>query len=61
MKDFPTEAIAVPVRRAAELVGVSRAQFYKVWVNGGLVRLIDLGARGKSVRVDDLRAVVAAK
>jgi len=59
-KDFPSEAIiAVPVRRAAEMVGVSRAQFYKVWVHGGLVKLIDVGARGKSVRVDDLRAVVA--
>jgi hypothetical protein len=55
------EPLAVSVCRAAELVGVSRAQFYKKWVNAGLVPLIDLGARGKSVRVADLRAVVAAK
>jgi hypothetical protein len=61
MNDFPTDQIAVTVRRAAELVGVSRAQFYKVWIHGGLVKLIDLGARGKSVRVADLRSVVASK
>jgi hypothetical protein len=61
MNELPTEPIAVSVRRAAQLVGVSRAQFYKAWINGGLVKLIDLGARGKSVRVDDLRSVIAAK
>lgn len=58
-KEAPViEPIAVSIPQAAQIVGVSRAKFYQHWINGGLVQPVDLGARGRSVRLDELRAAV---
>lgn len=57
---IPTDLIAVPIREAARLVGVSRVQFFKRYVWTGVVPVYDLGGRGKSVKLAELRAVVEA-
>lgn len=53
-----SDSIAVPCRKAAQLVGISRTQFYKRFVWTNLVQTYDLGGRGRSVKVDELRAAV---
>lgn len=59
LKEKPAmERIAVSIPQAAEMVGVSRAVFYKKWVNGGLVKAVDLGARGRNVLLDELHTAV---
>jgi predicted DNA-binding transcriptional regulator AlpA len=55
------EKLAVSIPQAAQIVGVSRAKFYAMWVNQGLVTPVDLGARGRSVLMDELRAAVNAR
>ncbi len=54
----PIEPIAVPLMAAGDLVGCSRTQFKKIFVDEGLVRPVDLGARGLSVIVSELRDAV---
>jgi hypothetical protein len=51
--------ITVPLMRAHELLGSgSRSQFKKVYVDTGLVKPIDVGARGLSVVIDEVHAAV---
>ncbi len=51
--------ITVPLMNAHELVGSgSRTQFKKVFVDTGLVKPIDMGARGLSVIVAEVEAAV---
>jgi hypothetical protein len=54
-------AIAVNIPRAAELIGISKAQFHKVWINTGRIQAVDLGARGRAIIVADLRVAVARR
>jgi predicted DNA-binding transcriptional regulator AlpA len=61
MNDPVIEPIAIPIRKAAEIVGCSRPQFYKHWIGRGLVKPVDLGARGKSIILEQLRAAIAAE
>jgi hypothetical protein len=41
--------IAVSIPAAATMVGVSRAKFYTQWINGGLIRPVDLGIEASVV------------
>lgn len=50
--------IAIPLARAHELVGCSRTQFSKVWVDGGLVKPLDMGGRGLSVLLSELETAI---
>jgi predicted DNA-binding transcriptional regulator AlpA len=58
MARIPVERIALSIPEAAQRVGISRAKFYKTWVGGGLVKTVDLGARGQSVLIKELDAAV---
>lgn len=54
-----TEPLTVPLQNAHELLGSgSRSQFRKTFVDTGLVVPVDMGARGLSVLVDEVRAAV---
>lgn len=55
---IPPDQIALPISKAAALVGLSRVQFYRKFVWSGLLPTYDIGARGRSVKVHELRAVV---
>lgn len=54
----PTGPLAVSIARAAEMIGISRSQIYKEFIWTGELPTADLGARGKSVLVDDLQAAI---
>jgi hypothetical protein len=58
MDPLPHDAIAVSVRRAAELIGCSKSQLYKEYVWPGLLSTVQLGARGGSILVAELNAAV---
>jgi predicted DNA-binding transcriptional regulator AlpA len=58
VEKLTVEKLAVSIPEAAQIVGVSRARFYKLWVHEGLITPVDLGARGNSVILDDLRAAL---
>jgi hypothetical protein len=49
------EPLAVPVAKAHLLVGCSQSTFYKIWVGEGWISPVDLGGRGQSVIVDEVR------
>ena len=55
---IPSDQIALPISKAAALIGLSRVQFYRRFVWSGLLPTYDLGARGRSVKVHELRAIV---
>jgi predicted DNA-binding transcriptional regulator AlpA len=55
------EKMAVSIPQAAQIVGVSRAKFYSMWINEGLVKPVDLGARGRSVLLEELKAAIYAR
>ncbi len=50
--------IAIPLMRAHQLVGSSRTQIKKIFVDGGLVDPVDMGARGLSVIVSEVEEAV---
>ena len=50
--------IAIPLMQAHELVGCSRTQFKKIFVDGGLIQPADMGARGLSVIVAEVEDAV---
>lgn len=50
------EPIAVPLSKGHELVGVSQSSFYKIWIGEGWVEPVDLGGRGQSLLVAEVRA-----
>jgi hypothetical protein len=52
------EPLAVPVAKAHLLIGCSQSTFYKIWIHEGWVAPVDLGGRGRSVIVDELRAAM---
>jgi hypothetical protein len=54
----PAEPVAIPLVRAHELVGCSRTQFAKIWVESGLIQPVDLGGRGRSVILAELQAAI---
>lgn len=55
MKDQAIEPIAVPISKGHLLVGCSQSSFYKIWIGEGWVRPVDLGGRGESVLVSEVR------
>lgn len=50
------EPIAVPISKGHLLVGCSQSSFYKIWIGEGWVKSVDLGGRGESVLVSEVRA-----
>lgn len=50
--------ISIPLMRAHELVGCSRTQFKKIFVDGGLIDPVDMGARGLSVIVAEVEVAI---
>lgn len=50
--------IAIPLTNAHALVGCSRTQFKKIFVDGGLIEPVDMGARGLSVLVAEVEDAV---
>jgi hypothetical protein len=50
--------IAIPLMQAHLLVGSSRTQFKKIFVDGGLIDPVDMGARGLSVIVAEVEEAV---
>ena len=54
------ERLAVAARDAAELLGISRAQLWKLHSSGKMPRPVRLGAKATRWRVDELRAWLKA-
>jgi hypothetical protein len=50
--------ITIPLNEAHQLVGSSRTQFKKIFVDGGLIDPVDMGARGLSVIVAEVEEAV---
>lgn len=50
----------LPIRKAAEYIGVSRSQFYREFVKPGRVRTVPTGKRDRIVLVDELDAALTA-
>jgi hypothetical protein len=50
--------IAIPLMQAHQLVGCSRTQFKKIFVDGDLIEPVDMGARGLSVIVAEVEEAV---
>jgi hypothetical protein len=50
--------IAIPLMQAHQLIGCSRTQFKKIFVDGKLVEPVDMGARGLSVIVAEVEEAV---
>jgi hypothetical protein len=50
--------IAIPLMQAHQLVGCSRTQFKKIFVDGDLIVPIDLGGRGLSIIVAEVEDAV---
>jgi hypothetical protein len=56
--DQTIEPIAVPLSKGHLLVGCSQSSFYKTWIGEGWVQPVDLGGRGESVIIDEVRAAM---
>jgi hypothetical protein len=56
--DQTIEPIAIPISKAHLMVGCSQSTFYKFWIGEGLVKPVDLGGRGQSVIVDEVKAAM---
>lgn len=52
-------ALAVDIATAARLVGISRAQFYRIYLTPGRLRAIKTGGRDRVIDVQELRAAYA--
>jgi hypothetical protein len=48
--------LAVPIREAAQHIGLSRGQFYREFLTPGLVKAIPTGKRDRIVLVAELEA-----
>lgn len=48
--------VAVPIKRAAEIVGLSRSQLYRELINPGRIRPVPTGKRDRVVIVSELLA-----
>jgi predicted DNA-binding transcriptional regulator AlpA len=55
-----SERLALPAKDAAALVGVSRAQWWKLHASGKIPLPVYLGTKAPRWRVDELRAWLAA-
>jgi hypothetical protein len=51
--------LALPIRKAAEHIGLSRSQFYREFLNPGRVRAVVTGKRDRVVIVSELEAAFA--
>ena len=52
------EPLAVPLSKGHLLVGCSSSAFYKTWLGEGWVKSVDLGGRGESVIVEEVKAAM---
>jgi hypothetical protein len=58
VSDQIIEPLAVPVAKGHLLVGGSQSSFYKIWIGEGWVKPVDLGGRGQSVIVEEVKAAM---
>lgn len=49
------EPLAVTIEEAARMVGISRAQFYRLYLDTGRLRTVPKGRRRRMVDVGELR------
>jgi len=52
----PPAPLALDIKAAAAVVGLSRAQFYRLYINSGRVRAIKTGARDRVIDYEELQA-----
>jgi hypothetical protein len=52
------DKIAAPIPEAAALVGLGVSTLRRLYIKTGLVVPVDLGGRGLSILLDDLRAAI---
>jgi hypothetical protein len=52
------EPVSIPASRGFEITGGSKSDFYKTWIGEGWVKPVDLGCRGQSVIVAEVKAAV---
>jgi hypothetical protein len=57
----PIKPFAILMTNAHEHAHISRTQFIKLYVKTGLIKPVDLGARGLSVVLAELEAVLAQR
>ena len=60
MTNDSPEPMAVDIATAARMVGISRAQFYRLYLTPGRIRAIKTGGRDRVIDVAELRAAYAA-
>lgn len=53
---FSQPAIAVSIEEAAHMVGISRAQFYRVYLDTGRVVSVRHGRKSRVIDVEELQA-----
>lgn len=58
MADQISEPFAVPLSKGHLLVGVSKSCFYAKWIGEGWIKPVDLGGRGQSVIVEEVKAAM---
>jgi methylmalonyl-CoA mutase cobalamin-binding subunit len=56
MSTFSTPPLAVDIATAAQMVGISRAQFYRLYLTPGRVRALRTGGRDRVIDVGELCA-----
>ncbi len=56
----PAHPLAVDIQTAAGLVGVSRAQFYRLYLKSGKLRAIKTGGRDRVIDYGELTAAYAS-
>ena len=54
------QPLSVDIQTAAELVGMSRAQFYRVFLKPGLVQALKSGIRDRIIDYGELQTAYAA-
>jgi hypothetical protein len=52
------EPLAVPLSKGHLLVGCSQSAFYDKWIGEGWIKPVDLGGRGRSVIVEEVKAAM---
>jgi hypothetical protein len=54
MSDNKSNPLAVDIATAAQLVGLSRAQFYRLYLNPGLLKSMKTGGRDRIIDYGEL-------
>jgi hypothetical protein len=55
----PNETLSITIDEAARMVGMSRAQFYRLYLDAGRIQTVPLGRRRRMIDVKELRRAYA--